>query len=434
MPNFDPANALFSWAWEPAAGLTPLAGWHDVEFSGETFSNNALTLPRANISRASMTPLPLPGKIEATAGNSFDAVNPIANWFPFAVLMQKVDTDEPETDAFRHRISRTRTGGTFPSETIAIRIWRDDGMGQVFLMCRVSQIAITFAERALVSMEVTYVPQRGEYWDDAVKTAGTGTDLPRLRGLIAEQFAALATQNFYAEVTAQVPASVTIKTKLGDADAMGATTRVVTRGEWVQVYDEADVRLGDLGRPLQIRFEVGADHDVGDIYRFDRRRDEWAPSFADDIVVNEVYSRVALDGVDIELESGQLTIAKPAEQRHGFGGRPARRTRSRGKQTVTWQFQREYFEEKTRGLLELATPFAFDLILDSGVIIPTTSLTYGLNLISKNCIASGQTATATDAETMDETINFTAHPSEDATYPDDVTAEFINDTPDLLVA
>jgi hypothetical protein len=435
VPTFDPANALASWAWESAGlGLIPQSGWHDIEFSGESLSNNALTLPRGNISRASQTPVPLAGKIETAGTLSVDAINPLASWFPFLALMQKVDVDEVETGAFRHRISRTRTDATAPAETIAIRAWRDDGMGQVFLMCRVQQIAITFAERALVSMEITIVPQRGEYWDDPVKTAGTGTGLPRLRGLVAAQFGTDATQNFYAEVTAQDANSVTIKTKLGDADAMGATARAIARASWVQVYDEANVRQGAPGDPLEIRFETGADHDVGDIYRFDYRRGEWVPSFADDIVVNECFSTVSLDGVDIELESGTLTIAKPAEQRHGFGLRRARRTRSRGKQTVQWQFQREYFEEKTRGLLELATAFAFRLNLDSGVAIGATAFNYAAHFVSLNCRASGQTASATDAETMDETLSFSGHPSTDADYPDDVTAEFYNDIASLPAA
>jgi len=435
----DPAYGLLSWAWEvDGPGVPPVAGWHDLNFSGETLSNNATTLERQNITRAAMTPAPLDSKIETGGDYKVDAMNPEQEWGALAQIFGAAkDPVEFETDAFRHKLSRLETDITF-DPTFAIRAWRNDGMGQLLPGCRVNQIQIAWSERQLVGATIGVVNMLGDYWDTPTRTTGTGTVLPRLLGLSDLNFDPSATtKNIHIKIISQTGTAVTFKAKVGDATTYDGADQVATKGSttWFWVRDESDVLLGTRGIPVEILFPTGT-YVAADEFKFLNRRGEWVPSFPDDtIVCLEVYSSIYINGVEIEVETGGLTIAKPAEPKFGFGRRGPRRTRSRGQQTVKWTIGREYLDLAFRKRLELGTSFRAELQLRSKVGIGTTGdFQQSIGFVSPLCRASGKTASVESKTAANESIEATAHPSDDATDPADISCYIINSIPDLEAA
>lgn len=433
----NPSNALLAWNWEDIAGVPRRTGWHYVEFDGETLANTAEVLPRTFISRDEEEPEPLDSKITSAGELRFDNFNPEADWWLFAALLGKGVLDEPEVDAFRLKLYRAAVGLTFP-RTLSFRIWRDDGMAQQFAFCRVSQIALTVADRALSRVVATIVPIAGDYWDDSVLETGTGTAFPIVRGgPIDEQFGPLAedeSQNAWFKTIAQTADSWTFQAKIGDAAAYGGN-QTIPRGEWFRFADQDGVLVGSLGNAPQVYVPTAGNLVVNDEHSVARRRGEWVPTFPDSIAVNEIYSKVVIDDVEQEMDSFSLAIAMPTEARFGIGARRARRTRQRGQQTTSGTLNREALSLDMRRRLELGYPMDLRVHMRSGVPIGTTGLyDYSGRLIMPNCKLSGATPSVESRDAYNEAINFTAHRSEDVDYPAGITYEGINDIGDPLAA
>lgn len=429
----NPSNALFAMLWEDSPGVPRRTGRADMEFNGETLSNNALTVARTAITRAAMATRPMPGKLEAGGELRLDAFNPAADWRIIAAYFGHATTDEVETGAFEHKFSRYETDVDFP-ETFTALVWRDD-IAQRFLGCRISQIVLTIQEKALVGCVATLVPERGDYWGDATRSAGAGTGFPLVRGLLDSQFGTDTAANASFDIVSFTSTTVTFKAKIGDAATFDGAEQTATRGQWTRFADQDDVLLGTLGMPVQVYFPVGAVFAADDVLTVPRRRAEWTPSFPLSIAVNEVYSVLSIGSTEQEMDSLTLTIAMPTEARFGVGGQAARRTRQRGQQTVTGQFSREALNLEMRRNLEMGLPFSLSVYLRTGVSIGESgNLDYSLRLEAPSCVPSGQTPTVEDKDTYNEQISFTAHPSDDAEDPADISVYVINDVEDLAAA
>lgn len=444
-PNLypDPSYAQFRWAWETIPGVPPVSGWHDVEFSGEKMGANFTTLARNLITKAGEQPPPLDGKIEngPFEGPKVDAFNPESDWWWLAsffghaatpVLVEAAGGSLPA--AYQHRLSQTQTAVSFPA-TFSGLVWRDDNYADRKHFGRFSQIALSFAEKALVGFTPTVVFARNDYWDDAVRSAGTGTALPVLRGSCAEQWGADDTQNLSFTVTAQDTTTVTGNWKLGDGDSFGSTPHVYTRGVWRPIFEESDLPVRLPGMPTEVYLPLAGTFATTDVFTVKRRRLAWAQSLPTRMAVNEALSTISIDGVDAEVKTGALTMAAPAEAIYGFGGRYARRPRTRGPRTFSGTLAREYLDTSFISRLERGAPFELNLVLDTGVPIGARGvLTERLSFIAKNCKLSGPAASVADAKTLDESLAFSCHPSSDGTYPAALTAEIINSIPDLAAA
>lgn len=444
-PNLypDPSYALWRWAWETIPGVPPATGWHDEEFAGEKMGATFATLARNLITSSGEQPSPMDGKIGngTFEGAKVDAFNPESDWFMLAAFFGAVASPVlleaaggPLPAAYMHRLSRSQTGFTFPS-TFAGLVWRDDNMADRKAFGRMQQIVVNFAEKALVGFTPTLVFARNDYLDDAIRTAGTGTALPVFRGGYPAQFGADDTQNLAVQGSAFTSTTFTCKVKLGDSDSYGSSSQVFTRGNWQNVLDESGFLIGLPGQPLQAYFPLTGTLSATDVFTVARHRLAWAPSFPTRMAVNEVLSTITVDGVDAEVKTGALTMAGPSEAVFGFGGRQARRSRTRGQRTYSGTIAREYLDASFVARLEKSQSFALTLFLDTGVPIGATGqLTEGVRLIAKNCKLAGAAPSVTDPKTLDESLTFTCHPSSDGTYPDSVTAEVINSIPDLSVA
>lgn len=439
----DPAYGLLRWAWETVPGVPPVAGWHDIIYSGETFANEAQRLEREAITRGAMTKPPLKGKFNVPAGFTVDALNPNQDWGPLAAIIgSAADPDEVETDTFVHKLSRLETDVSFP-KTQSFAAWRNDDMGQRFCDARFNSLAFTWAAGALIGANYGIVAKMGDYWEDPTRTVGTGTVKPQVRGLFQDDDGgayteSATTKNLYIKIIADDATTVTFKAKIGDATTYDGANQIATKGEWLWVRDQDDVRIGDRALKIEAYFSAGIDGTFvnDDIFKFLHRRGEWVPSYVDDtLACLEVYSAILWNGDEFEVESGGLTIAKGAEAKAALGGRGPRRTRSRGQQLPTWSIQREYLDKQIRRALDQGEPVALVAEINSGVKIGTTGdLYYGFRFVSPYCIATGPTATVTSKDEANESIELTAHPSEDGTDPADISVYITTDIPDLEAA
>jgi len=436
----DPSNALLSFAWQPVQNVPATSGWHDVEFKGETMGNKVAALERQAITSAGMMSPALDGKRDSGGDPSWDTPNPDELAYILAALMGKGAAPVTvEAGAYRHKLSRLESAVTFPSWMTA-RVWRNDGMAQRFHDVEFSSLEISFAAKALLNTTVKTVATVADYWDDAVKQgSGTGTAIPQIRGISALNFDASATaSNLWVKVTATASGTVTVKTKVGNATSYGSGTQVITRGVWTQLLDQAGIRIGDNATPVQIYYPASGSIDAAtpDEFKILWTRDQWAPVFADPTqVVSEVYSRVYVNGIESELQGGKLTITKPAEAMFGFGGQDARRTRTRGSQSVKLDFNREYLDLRVRTLVETGAPFSVVLDLQSRAPLGTSgALNFGIKGVGLNLRSiNSTTASATSKDKSDESISAAAYPSTDGTYPSDWTWEVLNSIPDLSV-
>lgn len=425
---FEPSKGLFGWSWEAIPGV-PGGPRRDLPFAGGSLSYGTSGVPRTAILGATESPAPLPGKHTGEGTILLDALNPADIWGPAAWYFGGCDTTNPSAGVYEHRFAAGASGTVFP-ETFTTWLSRDDGMPDRGAYARCGNLEFSFTERELISCTPTIVSQVPDFWDYPVLGAGTGTSGCLVRGHLAAQFGDVATDNLGLEVTAVVGDLVTLRGKLGDAAVFAGAGWTVTRGTWGQVYDEADLRLGDLGTPVQVYIPTSGTVVVGDTYSVARRMDVWLPSFSDQAPVNEVFSVVSFDDDSTFYVEG-LTLALShgtTEARYGFGGKRARLTRSRGERTATWTINREYLDLALRRKLTMGEAAKIEVYCRSGVQLGAGNEDFAVRVVSANCrITEGTVAAVESKEAMNESITLTAHPSSDATDPEGVVMYVYND-------
>lgn len=441
--RYDPGQCVARIGWEPSPGIAYPASYHDFVVKGEKLGAKAELVERDAMSRNALRLPPLIGKLMPGGELEFDALSARESW-PFWALMLS-NTDDPtsgagtvatgESAVYQHKIHRLGANA-FP-DTAAIRVDRNDGFPTPYSQCRTNQFAIKGGSKQHVSATFSAIVGASDYWGDVVPTGGnTGTMSPFINGINGINFSGVA---FYAKVTALTSSTVTIETKRGSGATYG-TAYTINRGQWVTVLDENGVPMGQFtGLPTQMYFPLpgGTNFAVGDEFHFPPTEPDWLDSYTlpPISVIAEVYSYIIVDGVQIEIDSTEITIKKPAESKYGFGGRQPTRTRTRGIQTVEGKITRERqpgfsFQE---GLI-LGQPFTLVLELHSGVQIGTTGLyDRSIKLVMDNILCKGQTATAESNTKMDEAVDFSATQLPGDPFPADITAILTDDIPNLLL-
>ena len=449
---FDPGQVVVRWGWEPQPGI-PRAGqfWHDIVIAGEKLGAQSEFVERPDIVRNGMMLAPMLGKLKPGGEIEFGAFNPLQDWWLWALMLGGYDVPSgpavvngvTETGTYIHKLHRT--GATAFPQTACLRIDRNDGMPARYTQCLTNKLAIKWQEGQLIKATFSAIVGQFDLWGDAVPTGGnTGTQTPYMRGIIPENYTSNAGSfDVYAKVTAKTSSTVTIESKRGTGTSYG-TAYVVPRGAWTWGQNELGGPLGDRGSPGQFFFPLpvsspAADFAVGDEFHFPAQCPDWlgSISYEPSIAVNEIYSAVIVNGESIEVESGELTVEKPAQAKGGVGLRQPRRTRTRGLQKVTGKVQREYqtgfnFQQ----MLVEGGPFS--LVLDchsgpAGLLGVTGFSDFAQKITMNNLTAKGKTASAESQTKMDESVDYQAgvNPG-DATYPDDITVELTDNRATLV--
>jgi hypothetical protein len=430
----NPAKTLARWAWEAVRGVSPLSGWHDFRIEGEDAKDTVSAIERTALNPSGRKMPALDGKTMGVADFKVDVVSPLESWFPFAWFMGKGSVSSPEAGAYIHKLADTETAQSF-GETLALKIWRDDGAAQSWNEVVPTELQLSFAEKQLSGLQVKGVG-RANYWADPVRTAGTGTDFPRLRGLSALNFPpTVATARAWFQVTAFDSTTVTAKVKMSDGATFSGAAQVFQRGFWTQIQDEAGLNQGDNGSPLEVLFLAGDVFAVGDTFRVDNVHPVWVYSYPSLVAVNEIYGVLSIDAQEIEVKTGQITLTGPGAEVHGFGRRQDRRTRIRGLYGNAGTLAREVTDRLFRGRVEVSKTFRLELFLRSAVQLGAANLVQGIKVTRPLCrLINASTASVSNQTTYDETVPYEAFPSSDGTYPAATTFEFYNTIPDLTAA
>lgn len=430
----NPAFTLARWAWETTRGVRPLAGWHDFRIDAEDMKDTVAAIERTALNPSGQKFPALDGKTMGVVDFKVDVLSPLESWFFFAWMARHASVTTPETGAYIHKISRLETAQNF-AETLALKVWRDDGAAQCWSEVVPTELQVSFAEKQLSGAQVKGVG-RADYWADAVRTAGTGTDFPRLRGLSALNFPpTAATARAWFQVTAQDSTTVTAKVKMSDGASFSGSAQVFTRNFWTQIQDEAGLNVGDNGSPVEVLFLTGDVFAVGDTFRVDNVHPIWVYSYPSLVAVNEIDGYLAIDGQEIEVKTGQITLTAPGAEVHGFGRRQGRRTRIRGLYGHAGTLAREVTDRAFRGRIEASKTFRLELFLRSSVQLGSANLVQGIKITRPFCrLINASTAAVSNQTTYDETVPYEAFESSDGTYPAATTVEFYNTIPDLTAA
>lgn len=426
MMPFDPSQTQIRFGWEPAVGRRPTT-WHDFPVESEDLAAETDPLQRNAITRLGQRQVPLTGKRDTGGSFVLDAFEPSAHGYLLAPLLKKGSVTNPGGGNVRAwKLALSETLITFP-ETFSILVDRDDGTPQRLSECRMSSLALNFAERQLSGATFSLVAARGDYWDEAVELAATATPpAPEVRGVAINNFSDSTDDDLEVKVSGfSAGVSVTVLVKLR-GDTYGATAVVVPFDTWTTIsFSDASGIVGgtlpDGTRnpdPVQIYFEDDT-YDVNDEWRFGRVIPSWTASPPTPNPVNEIYGRVLVDTVETEIDSGTFTLTKTSvEAKHGYGGREARRTRERGFLESSFTVEREVADKVFRQKLELGQSLALVVELLSGVPIEAGARDFGLTLKSPKCLLGGRTAVVAGSEEYNDALTMTAHP--DATASPDV--------------
>ncbi|MCB1007585.1 MAG: hypothetical protein KDB94_01690 [Acidobacteria bacterium] len=420
MSDFNPSNALVRNAWEATEQYLPTTGFHCHDFVSESLSANYEQIQQRSITNAGQRPVASPSKIGNEGQIEVDW-NAEGHLHYLANLQKNYSVSNPATGVYVTKMAPSEANAA-PS-TMMVEVWRDDDLAHVNKGCRVRSVTFNAGLRQFIQGSIDLLAARSDYWGAATQTAGTGSSLPQLRGLPNYTNWALADHDIYFTWTDY--ANKVGKFKIGAAASFGATTVTISGVDtWVEAIDSnGGARIGDRAMPVDILFDLLAAGADSDIFKITGARGVWTPTLPDVVPANEIYALIVVDGEEFVCNQFNLTVTRPVAPIYSIGGRYARVIRERGQRTVDGTLNREYISTELRKKLERAQEFEFYASYQNGVAIGSTAYESEIKLTAKKCVLSGPTPTVGGQDQMDENLNFSCHPSDDGTYPDDLTIE-----------
>jgi hypothetical protein len=333
-------------AWQTDPVVPALTGFSDFISNGGALNLNPLSVERQAIRNTPMRQTPLLGKMDQGNGpldmGDLDPAK-LAQLMAVGHVLGKYDTTTLASGAYRHRLSQVKATA-FPGW---LTLLSDNDTGLPYRICGLMPSGFTVAAgpRQNVNLKVNTVPGKYDFWEDAVRTTGTGTATVQLRHTCAENFDDdTADEDVYMKVVSISGQDITCQFKIGSA-ATYSTNTVITRGNWTDVKRESGAYLGTQSVAERVQAYISTSGTViaNDIYLIAKRRDRWTPTYATEVPIAEVQTRVYLNGQQCSTEGGwQIVTAVPGAQRlEDTGGTQPSRTRRRGKANVQVQATRE---------------------------------------------------------------------------------------------
>lgn len=419
--GFNPANTLVSMGWESVPSI-PTTTWRDFKVVSEDLADDSPLIQSASIVNNSQRQRGAPSKIDT--GGSFPVELDAEGHARFvADVQRKGSVTNPATGVYIHKLAPSETSVTMP-QTFSMRVWRDDGMPQIFKGGRMQSWELSLEPRGFLKSTFTPVFERADYWADAtVVTEGSANankivlqGLPRLSNWETTAAAGRVYVKV-SDITDIATEGIKVLVKVGQAASYGATETTLRGGEdsdgrpyTSPLYDSTSgLLVGTRAMPVEAACHSFVGYQVNDEYYFDRERGVWTPSFPDVPIFNEIYAYIYIDGVRVRIRQFTLSVTRPVEAIHAIGGRYAWEVRERGERVVNVNFQREYLSTKIRKRLQSGEPFAMRLECYSGDEFETGH-EHELHAVTPLLIAGGRTPTAQGKAQMDENVQCTAHP------------------------
>jgi hypothetical protein len=441
MSDFNPANAQVRHAWETVAGIATETGWHDGEIVSEEATMEYGTIQPESITTSAQRVLALPSKIN---GSGTIPIEWDAESYARCIANLQKNTATPTNPAastYVHKLAPSESDVAF-ANTMSFEIWRDDDQGHLFTGSRVNELVWELAPEGLFTGSVGFAPERGGYFTGPTQKTGTSTNV-EVRGIPAYVYWEGVPRFLWIEVTlitgfpntidlvATLDASGTVPPTHGGTDFtcnIGLDSQ--GRPQWNSVVlSDASGRLGTRDLEVEVYISTG-DQSLLDEWVYGLDRPVWTPTYPTLPKFNEIFAKILIGDTfataeEYEIDQFSLTATRPAEPKHAIGGRFPKRVKERGQREISGSLQREYLDTALRRRLERAQSFWLYVQAYSGEEIDP-GYEHSMELISGACVLGGSTPTVGGQDTMDESYDFTCHPSGDATYPDDLTVVLTN--------
>lgn len=434
----NPANTQARIGFETNEGFGDPANWQDFRLLSESVGADIPTIEDESIISTAEQEEALDTKISPIGGDfninwsPEDHAKHLANFFGAGATPVQAPTG-----VWTHKLAVGETDVSFGKVAVEISRDLDNRLASpvkrpdLFVGGLFGQLTFNAGPRSLLNGAATLVVPRFHHWRDPAVQTGTGTD-PFIRGLPSYANMGSADGDVWISVTSAPGATMGIKVKLGSASTYDGTEITVTPGEWTTILDENDAQIGSVDLPVEIYFPDFTGINLADEWRVQRERAVWSPSLPDAAVLNEIAITILLDGTKFRTRDLSLTLTRPAEPDEAIGGRFLENDQINefGQRTTSGQLNRRALDTSLVDRLLRREPFSLRVDAYS-TFIGATGVQRQLSLIMMNCIPSGRTPSVGGVASFDEPIDFTAHPSDDVTYPAAVTAEIVNSQADL---
>ncbi len=341
--------------------------------------------------------------------------------------------------AKRHQLGAGLTANTMTNK---LSICHDNDDGMPFRVTDVIPAGFTLAVQPRQNATLTFncVGGKYDYWEDATRTSGTGSLLPKLRhttnqmtggGPNWDSATGTGAEDVYVEVQTDTAAVVNFKAKLTSAGVFGASQQA-TRGVWFDLYADAagtDARVGTRSEPVQIYWPTGIDDTFpnADAYKIAQRRTVWTPTFDTEVLVPEVTCRAYIDinrdgtAEEFVIDGGVTITASrdTTETRYSIGNVQPTGTFKAGFRRYEISLDRRFVDLDLQQALLSNASIAFLIEGITDTAIGATAYEYGYTFVMPSCSLVGSTFDVGDGgSNRDETLTLLARvPSAAYTTP-----------------
>lgn len=371
-------------------GYPATSGYVDFLHNGGGGAPAPDVVPAQKISGSIEREPDLPGKTafptEPLAFGDHDPED-LAQIYAISSVHEKFATSNPgSSTAYLHRIgaSKASTQKTHFSQLM------DETYGQIIRVSDIVFAGYTLAAgpNGNCNLVAPWMAGPYDYHGSPSQTVGTGGTAPILKYTWDgnHDLDTAADSDIYGEVvTALSGGAVVMKWKKGSSGTYGANVSIPVDVETVIYYNDGtrDVPFGGEQEAVKalIPTSIASTLDVGDIFRYTRRRTAASQVLATSYAIPEVNCKAYLGSDEIPIEGGwsfTAAIVNPGViRRENTGGQQPLGVVRRGHLQYEFAIDREFVDLALQRPLLRRVPVAFGITMFTNIYIGSTAYRYG---------------------------------------------------------
>lgn len=428
--TFNPSDASTSVGFYNAG--QPPSTWEYFRFNTATIAPETTSLDPTTLNPGGVQTQPASDGFSIGGIETETNLSPLDHFVLLAAALGKFDVADV-TPAVSQRFRLSELGGTdAPSRFLALRHNRANSLTERYPKVGLSQFTVSHAAGQAVKFAVSGAAEEFTRWGVPVRTVGTLTPIPNLRGITDYAHSVLADGEVFVVVDsiASLPNSIDVKVKVGTAASYTGAAQTIPVGVWTTLNDESDAPIGPPGARTQIYFSTLTGSTATD--EFSVTRDGDVPTIAlpaTGIEFGRINATLAFGDNEECVESWQITATLPLQERTCVsGGFNRGGLQYMGDVVYELTFERQHVDTTWIRRMENAEPFAVRITLDSGVAIAGGGgETYQVDFVAKAAVHQGSQPVISDVTSFSEPITATLYQNADGTYPAPLVAEIITD-------
>lgn len=411
----NPVNTKRRVAFQPTNGVPVNDGAAYVDFLtyGGPITLDPSVVDRLALSGSGAPKPPLPGKIPVVGGpfanGDADPANRGLMRF-LASLYGKHDfTDNTTWQLWDFNLD----GATSNDQRLCLLNDNDVLWRQRFFDLLITGLQVSASANDNLAVEFPFVCANVDFFGVPTQTAGTGSDLPALKGFSTGNTALpedTADYDIFIRVDSISGDDITISVKIGTGSAY-SNSQVVTAGQWNRLQDESGARIGLYASQAQVYWDTGFTLTALDEFQIPASMDAWTPTLATDRPIASVNTAFILDGEEIRVEGGwNVDLSwSTAEVRPDVSGKLGGNVRRAGELTATITPTRDLADVKLQRKILHADEVSLVIDAFTDVEIPSASRPYRFLQVFPALRPSGQMfGTEPGGENLDESFVLTA--------------------------